>query len=126
MTAILPTGHPVPHINDPDADWDELSTADMELIEREAVGRAEAKLTSTIWWGDVLEGQNTVTANLPHLLSLCATRALANRPGATRSNEILNFGIADRVTDFMTIARDRALDEARAEATEALERGELA
>lgn len=109
-----------------DETFDELSRGDLALIEREAQRLTAAKLISSDWWNEQLEGVNPITAELPFLLSNLASKALAAEITKGRGVEILDAGIAIAVTQFvLRQGRDMALAEARHEAEEKLIAGEI-
>lgn len=110
-----------------DEDYHEFTCGDITLIEREAQRLCTAKLVSADWWHARLGEDGTpIAAELPFLLSNLASKALAAETAKGRGVEILDAGIAIAVTRFvLRQGREAAMAQARVEAEERLEQGDL-
>lgn len=104
-----------------DEDYTELSRGDLALIERKAERLCTAKLVSADWWNECLEAVSPLTADLPSQLA----RMMANLAHARRGEPIAIDAITTALSQIERTARLAAMTEARDEAEEALERGEL-
>lgn len=121
---MLRTNQQMPDHHSVRNDEFEMTTAEQAAEEMAVTFKAKNLLRSDDFWDSAIEGRNTVTAELPSLLSLLGDRWLAIQEADERGKEILRDGIARHVERFMKnigYARSKAEAQALADANELTE-----